>query len=184
MNEDGRQLVHLGFGVLIALGIFFLSREYAIMGLALGLFGGFVLIDLVDRGYRVPVASAMVKNLERTGRMPGYGAVCFVLSALFCLIFFPVEYVVAGVLTLAVLDSLSTIVGLHFGRHRIFNGKSWEGTAGGIIAACIPLVVLLPPPLTAAVAAVVAGIAELVSPIEDNLVIPPPVVCLICLALA
>ncbi len=74
--------------------------------------------------------------------------------------------------------------GLHFGRHRIFNGKSWEGTAGGIIAACIPLVVLLPPPLTAAVAAVVAGIAELVSPIEDNLVIPPPVVCLICLALA
>ena len=182
MNEDSRQLVHLGFGVLIALAIFVLEREYAIMVLALGLFGGFVLIDLVDRGYRVPVASEMVENLERTGRMPGYGAVCFVLSALFCLIFFPVAYVVAGVVTLAVLDSVSTIVGLHFGRHRIFNGKSWEGTASGIIGAFIPLVFLLSP-LTAAVAAFVGGIAELISPIEDNLVIPP-VICIISILLA
>ena len=182
MNEDCRQLVHLGFGVLIALAIFVLGREYAIMVLALGLFGGYVLIDLVDRGYRVPVASEMVMNLERTGKMPGYGAVCFVLSALFCLIFFPVDYVVAGVLTLAVLDSFSTIVGMHFGRHRIFNGKSWEGTDGGIIAACIPLAFLLAP-VPAAAAAVVAGIAELFSPIEDNLVIPP-VVCLLCFLLA
>ncbi|WAI02072.1 diacylglycerol/polyprenol kinase family protein [Methanogenium organophilum] len=181
MNEDGRQLVHLAFGIGIALAIAALGREYAIMVLALGLFGGFVLIDLVDRGYTVPIASSMVENLERTGRMPGYGAVCFVLSALFCLIFFPLDYVVAGVLTLAVLDSVSTIAGLHFGRHRIFNGKSWEGTAGGIIAALIPLALLLPP-LPAAAAAVVAGIAELVSPIEDNLVIPP-VVCLLCLML-
>ena len=178
MNEDGRQLVHLAFGVTIALAIAFLGREYAIMLLALGLFGGFVLIDLVDRGYKVPVASPLVENLERKGKMPGYGAVCFVLTALFCLIFFPVDYVVAGVLTLAVLDSVSTIAGLHFGRHRIFNGKSWEGTAGGIIAACIPLALLLPP-LPAIAAAVVAGIAEMVSPVEDNLIIPP-VVCLLC----
>ena len=182
MNEDGRQLVHLGFGVLIALAIFVLGKEYGIMVLALGLFGGFVLIDLVDRGYPVPVVSAMVENLERTGRMPGYGAVCFVLSALFCLIFFPVDYVVAGVLTLAVLDSFSTIVGVHFGRHRIFNGKSWEGTAGGIIAAFIPLAFLLAP-IPAVAAAVIAGIAELISPIEDNLVIPP-VICIISILLA
>lgn len=181
MNEDCRQLVHLGFGVLIALGISLLGREYAIMVLALGLFGGFVLIDLVDRGYRVPIASAMVENLERTGRMPGYGAVCFVLSALFCLIFFPLDYAVAGVLTLAVLDSVSTIAGMHFGRHRISNGKSWEGAAGGIIAAYIPLAILLSP-VPAAAAAVVAGIAELFSPIEDNLVIPP-VICLVFFAL-
>ena len=182
MNEDRRQLVHLGFGVLIAFGIYILGSGYAAMVLALGLFGGFVLIDLVDRGYRVPVASEMVKNLERTGRMPGYGAVCFVLSALFCLLLFPENYVVAGVLTLAVLDSVSTIVGIHFGRHRISNGKSWEGTAAGIIATFIPLVFLLSP-LTAAAAAVVGGIAELFSPIEDNLVIPP-VICLLCLAIA
>lgn len=177
MNEDGRQLVHLGFGVGIALAIAFLGRDYAIMGLALGLFGGFVLIDLVDRGYRVPVATPLVENLERKGKLPGYGAVCFVLTALFCLVFFPVDHVVAGVLTLAVLDSVSTMAGLHFGRHHICNGKSLEGTAGGILAAFIPLVFLLPP-LAAAMAAVAAGIAELVSPIEDNLVIPP-VVCLL-----
>lgn len=130
MNEDGRQLVHLIFGLLIAGAIAFLGREYAIMMLTSGLFGGFIVIDLVDRGYRVPIASAMVDNLERSGRMPGYGSVCFVLSALFCLILFPVDFVVAGVLTLAVLDSVSTIVGMHFGRHRIFNGKSWEVPRG------------------------------------------------------
>lgn len=182
MNEDGRQLVHLVFGVFIAGAIAFLGREYAIIVLTSGLFGGFVLIDLVGRGYRVPIASAMVENLERTGRMPGYGAVCFGLSALFCLIFFPVNYVVAGVVTLAVLDSFSTIIGMRFGRHRICNGKSLEGTAGGIIAAFIPLVFLLSP-LTAAAAAIVGGLTELVSPIEDNLVIPP-VICLVCIFLA
>ena len=66
---------------------------------------------------------------------------------------------------------MTTIAGLSLGRHRIYNGKSWEGTTAGIVVTTIVLLAFMS--LTGAVAvAVLAGIIELVSPVDDNLVIP------------
>ena len=178
MFELFRKLVHLVFGLAIAGMVLALGQTAAIAVLAGGLFIGVVLVDLILRGYRVPVFSVLVQSLDRSDRLPGRGALYFAVSALACVILFPVAISVPALVTLAVLDGVTTIVGRRFGRTRIYNGKSWEGTIAGI---AVTIVVLLPfLTSTGAVAvAVLAGIIELISPVDDNLVIPVAVCVLL-----
>ena len=129
----------------------------------------------------LPFFSGMLDAFERDVRIPGFGAICFVVSTVFCLAVFPEHYALVGVVSLAVLDSVSTMAGTAFGRHRIINGKTWEGSLAGLVATAVVLLLFISP-LHAVVVAVTAAIAELISPVEDNLVIPP-VVCLVLLML-
>ena len=83
-------------------------------------------------------------------------------------------------LVLSFLDGVSTIVGINFGKTRIYKHKSLEGSLSGIICGFLALYLFLPiPTVTAAVTAVIAGITELISPVDDNLTIPIAV----CIAL-
>jgi dolichol kinase len=87
---------------------------------------------------------------------------------------------VPALVSLAVLDSVTTLVGVRFGRHRIYNGKSWEGTLSGIAVTVLALLPFLSLP-GALAASVIAGIIELFSPVDDNLVIPVGVCLLLVL---
>ncbi len=182
MNEYARQGVHIVFGIVIAAAIQVLGREIALPALFLALLAGLILSDALARGYRVPLVHGIVRELERPGVLPGKGAICFVFSSVFCLFFFPVSVVVPAVLSLAVLDGVCALAGRSLGKHRIRAGKSLEGTAAGI-AVTAAVLLLLVPPLLAAAASLVAGAVELLSPVDDNLVIPP-VVCLVLVALS
>jgi phytol kinase len=102
------------------------------------------------------------------------------VSALACTIIFPANVVVPALVVLSVLDSVTTLAGLRYGRHRIFNGKSWEGTLAGIAAAIPALLLFLTVPGSVA-AAVTAGLIELFSPVDDNLLIPVGVCILLTL---
>jgi dolichol kinase len=79
--------------------------------------------------------------------------------------------VIPALVSLAVLDGVATIAGTRFGRNRIYNGKSLEGTAAAIIITFLVLLLVMPAP-GAFVVAVIAGIIEMFSPVDDNLVIP------------
>ena len=177
VNEFARQGVHILFGVGIAWAIQALGRDLALPVLLLFLLGGLLLSDAVSRGHRIPLVSPLIHALERPGVLPGKGAILFVFSSTFCLFFFPVQVVVPAVLTLAVLDGVASLAGRYAGRHRIWNGKSWEGTAAGIAVTAAVLCITIPP-LQALIVSTAAGLIELLSPVDDNLVIPP-VVCLI-----
>jgi phytol kinase len=179
MKESLRQLMHLLFGLLIAGFIAVFPRDTVIPVLALSLFSGFLLSDAIARRFRVPMISPMIDMMERDVSIPGKGALYFALSALFCSIFFDFAAVVIAIVVLAVLDSATTYIGLRFGRHTITNGKTIEGTGGGILITWGALLPFLPPG-TGLLVAAVGGIVELVSPIDDNLVLP----VIICLLLA
>lgn len=180
MQKLARKLVHIFFGVGIAALAFFLPKELVVLLLAASIFVGFILAEGVLRGFRIPVVTLLIRSLERDGEFPGKGAFYFTASALFCLLFFDSSVAVPAILSLAVLDGAATLVGLRWGRHRITNGKSVEGWVGGILANTVALLVLLPP-LTALSASLVAGLVEMVSPVDDNLTIPV-FVCLFLVA--
>jgi len=91
MNEQARKIVHLIFGVAIAVVILLLPREESIMLFSGSLLVGIVLADLVKSGHRVPLVTFLVLHLEREGEFPGKGAICFVVSSLFCTVFFPLS---------------------------------------------------------------------------------------------
>jgi len=178
MQELFRKLIHLVFGLLIAGMVWAAGKTNAAAILAGGIFIGLVMVDLILRGYRLPLFSTLLDHFDRNDCLPGKGALMFGVSALTCVILFPVAIAVPAIVTLAVLDSVTTIVGQALGRHRIYNGKSFEGTAAGIIVTTIVLLVFMSLPGAVAVA-VLAGVIELVSPVDDNLVIPVAVAVLL-----
>lgn len=180
MREIVRQAIHLCFGVGIAAFVCFVDHAIVIAVLAGGLLIGVVLVDLILRGYHVPVISPLVQYGDRCDPLPGKGAFFFAVSALACIILFPVFVVVPALVALSVLDSVSTLAGTRFGRHRIHNGKSWEGTLSGIAVTVLALLPFLTLP-GAFIAAIVTGIIELFSPVDDNLVIPVGVCILLTL---
>lgn len=180
MRETVRQLIHLLFGLGIAALVFFIDRSIVISVMAGGLFIGVILVDLILRGHHIPVISPLLQYGDRCDPLPGKGAFFFAVSALACIILFPVSMVVPALVALAVLDSVTTLVGVRFGRHRVYNGKSWEGTLAGIAVTVLALIPFLTVP-GAVVAAVIAGIIELFSPVDDNFVIPAGVCILLAL---
>lgn len=180
MQEFVRQAVHLGFGLGIAVMVLLMDHNLVISILAAGLFIGVVLVDLILRGSTVPVISRLVRVVDRSDPLPGRGALFFVVSALICVILFPAPVVVPALVALAVLDSVATLVGKKYGTRRIYNGKSCEGTLSGSAVTVIALLPFLTLP-GALVVSAGAGILELVSPVDDNLVIPGSVCVLLVL---
>ncbi len=178
MNENARKAVHLAFGIAIAAVILVLPREQVVMLLAGSLLIGLVLSELVRNGRHVPVISFLVLHMEREGEFPGKGAICFVVSSLFCSVFFSPLPAAAGVLSLAVLDSVSALAGMRIGRKKVNKRKTLEGSLAGIAINSVALLLLLDPG-RAILASLVAGTVEMIVPLDDNLVIPPAV----CLAL-
>lgn len=171
MNEFWRKAVHLIFGVLITLLIWVVPKEMALMILGAGLLVGLGLIDLTMRGIQIPLISLLLVHLERKGSFPGKGAFFFVFASLVTLLFFPSQEAAIGVLVLSVLDGAATIIGLRYGRIRIINRKSIEGSLGAILITILVLIPLMTP-VQAIIISIIAGIVELASPIDDNLVIP------------
>ncbi len=180
MREIVRQLIHLCSGLGIAAMVLFLDHAVVLAVLSTGLLAGVVLVDLILRGHWIPVISPLVQYGDRCDPLPGKGAFFFGVSTLACVVLFPVTIVVPALVALSVLDSVTTLAGIRFGRHRIHNGKSWEGTLSGIVVTVLFLLPFLAVP-GALLAAVVAGILELFSPVDDNLVIPVGVCLLLAL---
>ena len=171
MQELARKLIHVIFGLGIAGMVLVLDHASAMAVLAGGLFVGLILIDLILRGHTLPVFSLVLDYVDRRDPLPGKGALYFAVSSLTCVILFSVAVVVPALVSLAVLDGVATIAGTRFGRTRIYNGKSGEGTVTGIFVTFIVLLLFMPVP-GALIVAVIAGIIEMFSPVDDNLAIP------------
>ena len=71
MREIVRQLIHLCFGLGIAALILFLDHAVVIAVLAGALLIGVVLVDLLLRGYAVPVLSPLVRYGDRCDPLRG-----------------------------------------------------------------------------------------------------------------
>jgi phytol kinase len=173
MDEMLRKVVHffLGLGIAIAIPLF--DRQMVLAAFVIAIFVGFIISDALSRGYTIPLISRVIALLERKDVLPGKGTLYFAIGVFFCLVFFPLAVVVPAVICLAVLDGVATIIGVRFGRHRIWKGKSLEGTLAGIGATIVALVILTSlSPFLILTAAVIAGIVELLTPVDDNLVIP------------
>ncbi|MBP2132156.1 dolichol kinase [Methanomicrobium sp. W14] len=177
MREEYRQAAHLFFGFIIAFFIFFADKKTAVYVMAIVVFLSVAISDAVTKNIHVPLFSEIIQKLERNNTVPGKGTILFFISTLTCLVLFEKNIVFAAILVLAVLDSVTTIIGINFGRTKIYKKKSLEGTASGIIAGFIVLIFLINPQ-TALVASALAGITELISPVDDNLTIPL-VVCIV-----
>ncbi|MBI4214539.1 hypothetical protein HY546_00950 [archaeon] len=170
-KELARNSTHLFFGLALAGFIGVMPRDASIGALALVLAVGALTSIAVHKRVRIPVVSLVVDRLERKGAWPGKGALALFTGVFIAASFFERRAAFTGALSVSLCDSFSTIIGKTYGTHRIFKKKTLEGFVGGFL----PTFILLLPFAaisSAFLVALASSITELLSPVDDNLLIP------------
>lgn len=171
-DEYPRQLAHLLLGVVSGILILVLPPHLPAVILACALLVAFVISDALAGGVTGDSRGArFLGTFVRSRESPGGGANYTGLSVLAALLLFSATAAAAATIAFGVLDSVSTIAGLRYGRRRLWNGKSLEGATAAFACAAVPLLLFVSPAAAVAVAAV-AALAELVLPVNDNLIVP------------
>lgn len=170
-------------GIFLALYVKWANDAYGyflpLATLVFALLIGYALSSAYKRGIRIPIVAQLIDSTERPeviNNMPGKGALSFFLGSLLVVLLFGFDASVASasIAVLAIGDSVSTLVGRNFGRHKIqYNpAKSWEGTLSGLVFAAIGASLLLSPEL--AIIGALGGMLVESLPLkaDDNITIP------------
>jgi dolichol kinase len=191
-SEIPRQLVHMSGLAFIALAFFIDKMSVGILFMLAALF--FLLyseyVNTCGKNHRTLLSRLECRlrefalMLERKDvKRPFAGAFWFYFGAGLAFLLFPLNAASAAAATLAVSDSLSTIIGKRFGRHPVLGKKTLEGTAAFFTSAFLVCALFLNPFLgiTASIAATSAELlpewrrissSRLSGLLDDNLLIP------------
>ncbi|HOL21508.1 MAG TPA: hypothetical protein PLQ41_01470 [bacterium] len=108
---------------------------------------------------------------EKTGKLTGD---TYFILAVFIILFFPEDISIATLFFLVFGDAGSGIIGTRYGKREIFEGKTLEGLAGGLLFNLIIGLIIYPflniPLLLLITGAIVASIVEVLPlKVNDNL---------------
>lgn len=178
-TEIPRQIVHLS-GLVFIIFAQFIGREMTIIYFSLiALF--FFLYSLYVRSQE----SKLFKSLERfetkfrgfifrferkDAQNPFTGVMFFYIGCTITFVLFPFAIASAACAMLAVGDSLSTLIGKKFGKHRI-GRKTLEGSVACFFGSLLAGIFFVAPFLSL-IGAVASSLTELFPKVNDNLTIP------------
>ncbi|MEE8358287.1 MAG: diacylglycerol/polyprenol kinase family protein [Candidatus Hydrothermarchaeales archaeon] len=176
--ETKRQLVHAS-GFLIAFYILWAGQILSILTLGSIMLVVILVGESYKRGLKISLISKVIESAERADvieERPGKGAILFLVGALASIILFGenLKIVSASIIILALGDSVSTLIGVNFGKHKIpYNKmKSLEGSVAGFVFALLGAQIFVGLPL-AMLGAITAMLTEsLPINIDDNITIP------------
>jgi len=174
-HEMIRKTIHL-LSMAIPAGYYLLPRQPVLIGT--GLLLGFAVFVEISR-FTWPafaktfygVLGNLLRPHERTGLT---GSTYLLLGAFFSILFFDKSIALAAILFLCISDALSGLVGRKWGKIKITQGRTLEGTI--IFAAAALLIIVLLPNLHIVVG--LSGVVSallidlLVKAVNDNLAIP------------
>ena len=172
-TENRRQFIHFLFGSVFIALLITQGTQTTLIALSTIFVIGLAISYTIKKGVKIPGLMSVVKRVERDyeKHLPGKGALLFFAGAIVTMVLFQRQEVVLGALIVAIYgDAASTVIGIRFGKHRIADKKTIEGTIGGIITSLVFLSFIYPIPIAAA-AAITGMLAELL-PIDDNFTIP------------
>jgi len=191
-NEILRQLVHMSGLFFIALALFIdkilVGVLFMLTALMFLLYSEYVSRCEKDHSTLLSKIECRMRDfafmLERAeAKRPFAGAFWFYFGAGLAFLVFPLNAASAAGATLAISDSLSTIIGKRFGKRRIIGKKTLEGTMAFFVSAFF-VCLLFFNPAGAAIGAAAASFAELLPEwkpvsrsrlsglLDDNLLIP------------
>ena len=165
-----RNLFHFS-GIVIPLACLAFGKPAAIALSAL-LFAASLVVEVLRIKGRLRLAF-LEKNIKEKEKKGPTGSFFFLLGSTLTLLFFSERAAVPALLMLAVSDPLSSLVGRHLGKTRLF-GKSVEGTAAFFLSSLALLFFFPLSPLRAVLGALAATATEFFTrkPLDDNVSIP------------
>ncbi|MBI5224650.1 phosphatase PAP2 family protein [Candidatus Micrarchaeota archaeon] len=179
VSEIGRQFFHLmgGFGVLLLLLFFSPTNEgilFTELAVIAALIIGLLLINLKMLKAKLGPIDYLLSKFERFGEFPGRGALLYVVGVLLLLSYSRDTSFLLGALAIfATGDAFSTIIGVKFGKHKLYwnKKKSLEGTFAFFASSSIAAYVFMGP-IAIVYSAILALIESIDFQIDDNLLIP------------
>ncbi|MBA4336496.1 hypothetical protein C0416_01845 [bacterium] len=112
--------------------------------------------------------------MRKSEKKNATGMLYMILATIVVFAVFDFKIALVALLLTVFGDLVSAIVGIQYGKHRIKNGKSWEGFGAGLLANIVVVMALLWQfPLVGIVMAVTASAVEFVTyKMDDNLTVP------------
>jgi len=114
-----------------------------------------------------------VKTVERPKELPFKGAITFYFGCFLTTILFQPHIAIASITVLALADSLSTLIGYFYGKHKlpINKSKSWEGSLTFLIISFSVLLLFINP-FKALTAGILTTLVEMLPKVDDNIFVP------------
>ena len=171
--ELRRKLFHLFFGLFLIFILFYSGRINLIIFLCVFLFIGCIMIFVMQKGRKIPIADWLEEKFERKNvRFPGYGAFWYVVGALLVALFLGNAHeIAAAIVALAAGDSAATIFGI-LGSHRLpYNRRKTREGSLAFFVFSLPACLFVGW-IGIALAAIAAIVESLDTPVDDNLLIP------------
>ncbi|MDL1872299.1 hypothetical protein FBR05_08840 [Deltaproteobacteria bacterium PRO3] len=180
-----RKIWHILAALIIVSIYLFIPVEFSVKMTVFGCFTGLALVCDVSRLLWPKFNAQVVKDLQKYMRQREVNHLnsmtFYAISTFLVCLLFPKATAILAVLFLGLGDSLASIVGVHWGRHRLGQRFSLEGTLA-FFAVCALLSLLYPvlnPAfqgplwLFAPLAGLIGAVSERVLPrLDDNFVIP------------
>ncbi|OQA31610.1 MAG: Cytidylyltransferase family protein [archaeon ADurb.Bin336] len=173
-KEYARKTIHLIFGIAFLIMIQILGTTQSAYILFALLIIGLIASFLIMKKIELPILSTIVKIVERENekKLPGKAAIMFFASAIIRLIIFQnnKNLVLTSLSVQIFADAFAAIIGINFGKHKIFREKTLEGSTTFFIIALICINYFYPLHI-AIITALIATIVEIL-PLDDNLFVP------------
>ncbi|MFA5931411.1 MAG: phosphatidate cytidylyltransferase [archaeon] len=173
-REYVRKAIHVLFGLFFILLIQFAGTQMSALIIGLCLIAGTILSFAIIRGHEFPFIRKMVENVERENEkhFPGKAAVYFFVSAILLLILFKdsPQIILAALSVQVFADSAAALIGITFGKHKLYKKKTWEGSIACLIVSIICINLFFPLHI-AIIGGIVATLIEIL-PLDDNLWVP------------
>ena len=146
MEEISRQMIHLS-GLVFVLFSFVIDKNmisicFFMIAFSLLFYSIFIRRQqniIIEAIHKLETSfKYLVNKFERQRtRTPFIGAFWFYFSCGLVLLIFPIQIAVVSCSILAVSDSVSTLVGMSYGKRKIIGSKTMEGSLGFFISALI-----------------------------------------------
>lgn len=170
-----RKLFHLlELPVLIGYGYLQMKFGFKMANLALTALLLLMLeIEYIRLEYRLRLPE-VIDILRRHEHDNVAGAIFFIAATIICFAAFDFSIAMVALLMTVFGDLVAALVGIRFGKIRIYKNKTLEGSLAGLIANLIVGIALLPnAPVLAVIMAITATITELwTGKLDDNLTVP------------
>ncbi|RME80119.1 MAG: hypothetical protein D6769_00425 [Methanobacteriota archaeon] len=171
MVELLRQVTHVFLGI----AILAFSVSFGLEATAYALFALTIAYSLLLYASTMGWVKLLYIFIRKNELFPGSGALYYVASLLF-IASYPhttLPVFAAALLALAMGDGFSTLCGnLPIEKHKLFNGKSLEGSFGGLVVLFLAYAVAGYPLIVSVALSLAYALVELLSPIDDNITVP------------
>ena len=182
MNIDAfeirRKIFHITVGIVLVLLIYFNLLKLW-MAITIFILGLLIALNAKYRKIHIKSVDWFLEKFDRKHHFPGRGPLAIFLGLIFLMIFFEKNIVMASLMILTFGDSISALVGKHYGKykHPFNDTRLIEGTIAGIIVGAATAMIFIPW-YAALIAAFIAMTIESLElrfmkhPIDDNFLVP------------